>query len=173
MGNPQEILQRYRDTVPVPVVDIARDLGLQVFMTSGLEPEESGSIRKEGESYIIYVNERHPYKRKRFTIAHEIAHFLKHRDLLDRGAELIDVAKREADEPAEMFRVRGREVTEEDRRIEREADHLAAEILMPEASFREVWEKSTTVEEVADAFEVSSMAASIRAKEVLDLDPVA
>jgi Zn-dependent peptidase ImmA (M78 family) len=38
--------------------------------------------------YSIYINSSDPPRRQRFTLAHEIDHFVRHRDLLGDG--LID-----------------------------------------------------------------------------------
>ena len=48
------------------------------------------------------------------------------------------------------------------------ADQFAANLLMPEAPFREVWSKAQSLKDVADYFGVSGMAANVRAA-LLDL----
>ena len=163
----QEKLSAYKGRFPVPVVALANDLGIDVYQTNDLSDRESGMIKREGNKYVIYVNERHPATRKLFTIAHEIAHFAKHKDQLDGGDEHID----SIDQPVlngstgnMLKREDGRVLTDEQKKIESEANTIAAEILMPEQEFVQVFKLANSLEEVAEKFGVSTAAAAIRAK---------
>jgi Zn-dependent peptidase ImmA (M78 family) len=49
-----------------------------------------------------------------------------------------------------------------DRDLEREANVFGAELLMPEAAVREAWAEAADVDEVAERFEVSALAAQWR-----------
>jgi Zn-dependent peptidase ImmA (M78 family) len=49
-----------------------------------------------------------------------------------------------------------------DRDLEREANVFGAELLMPEAAVREAWAGVPDVDEVAERFEVSALAAQWR-----------
>ncbi len=62
---------------PVPVDEVARYLGIQVDEAE-LGEECSGMLVRDEESAVIGVNVNHHEHRKRFTIAHEIAHFMLH-----------------------------------------------------------------------------------------------
>ena len=62
---------------PVPVDEIAQYLGIRVDEAE-LGEECSGMLVREEESAVIGVNMNHHEHRKRFTIAHEIAHFMLH-----------------------------------------------------------------------------------------------
>lgn len=65
---------------PVPVERIAEHLGLDVRYAP-FEGDLSGAlVRTDGEAYIG-VNSFHHSNRQRFTIAHEIAHFILHKGL--------------------------------------------------------------------------------------------
>ena len=75
----------------------------------------SGKIVKEGDNYVIYYNDSHPLTRQRFTMAHEFAHLLLHKDCIGDGIE--DDA---------LYRS-----TAISSKKEEEANELAAEILMP------------------------------------------
>lgn len=75
----------------------------------------SGKIIKKDGAYIIYANSFHPVTRQRFTMAHEFAHFLLHKDFIGDGIE-DDALYRSKKFPS---------------KFEREANKLAAEILMP------------------------------------------
>jgi len=81
--------------------------------------------------------------RRRFTIAHEIGHFVLH--------------------PERCRPERGGAVNEAGRMEEREADAFAAELLMPEHLVREaVREQGLDVARLADRFEVSRKAMQTR-----------
>jgi Zn-dependent peptidase ImmA (M78 family) len=64
---------------PVDVDLVARRLGLKVVHLHLGEEDVSGLLISKGDSTVIAVQESDPSNRKRFTIAHEIAHFhLRH-----------------------------------------------------------------------------------------------
>ena len=62
---------------PVPVDEVARYLGIQVD-EADLGEDCSGMLVREEGSVVIGVNANHHEHRKRFTIAHEIAHYMLH-----------------------------------------------------------------------------------------------
>ena len=62
---------------PVPVDEVARYLGIQVD-EADLGEECSGMLVRDEDYAVIGVNANHHEHRKRFTIAHEIAHFMLH-----------------------------------------------------------------------------------------------
>jgi Zn-dependent peptidase ImmA (M78 family) len=98
----------------VDVVQLAKSLGLEVYPEE-LADKESGYLKFDSSDngcYIV-VNKSHPTTRQRFTIAHEVGHYLKHRDELVKCGQLD--------------RKKGG-----DTKLEDQADELAAEILMPE-----------------------------------------
>jgi hypothetical protein len=90
---PGQIIAKYQNEAPVDVVALASDLGLNVW-SSSLPESVSGKIFRDalngGKSgFSIVVNSKHAHTRQRFTVAHEIAHFLLHRDVLESG-ELVE-----------------------------------------------------------------------------------
>jgi Zn-dependent peptidase ImmA (M78 family) len=102
---------------------LARDLGAEVKY----EPTDenlSGFIlrnRKEGRAFIG-VNSTHHPNRQRFTIAHEVGHFLLH----DHDAIHVDRG-----ECGLRVRLRNEESSKGDDDYEKEANLFAAEVLMP------------------------------------------
>ena len=106
---------------PVPVEEIARSLGAQVRY-SPLDKELSGMILIKEDTPIIGVNSWHHSNRQRFTIAHEIAHLLLHRDMIGKQ---VHVDKRF---PVLMRDTRSAAGTEQ---REIDANQFAAELLMP------------------------------------------
>ena len=147
------LLQTHQQEAPVNVVELAFDLGIKVWKSDQLGSQISGKLLKDrqhgGKSgFAIFVNAAHAETRQRFTIAHEIAHFMLHRDAIKDGiAE--DVFHR-----SELL----------SNKQEVEANKLAANILMPFSLLSEV-QKNYAVDDVeglAKAFHVSTAAMSIR-----------
>src|ERR1700749_1756075 len=88
----EAVLENYKGIVPVPLVDIAKDMNVEVFLTTRFKDSKSGEIRKEGSKYVIYLNANHPYERNRFTLAHELAHLKYDKKFLDQEEEIEDFA---------------------------------------------------------------------------------
>ena len=90
-----------------------------------------------------------PTRRHRFTIAHELGHWICH-------------AHQDVEEQQSTF-CRSRDLSQDaDRDLEREANVFGAELLMPEAAVREAWASARDAAEVAARFEVSALAAQWR-----------
>jgi len=91
--NDYEIIDRFKETAPVDVQALAEALGLSVWEDEELPVGISGKLFQDPENstpsgYSISVRAHDPYVRKRFTVAHEIAHFVLHRNKV--GASLTD-----------------------------------------------------------------------------------
>ena len=152
------ILQKYTTEFPVPVMDIAKDLGLKIFLTKDFPDNKAGEIIKNGATYYVHLNADYQYASSRFTLAHEIAHLRLHRPYLDKEKEIEDFV-------GHTFTLAHRtEKNQAKDKREIEADRLAAEILMPEQSFIRIWNQKETVEEVAKTFDVSPSVAETRAR---------
>lgn len=67
-------------SIPVNPVIVARAEGIEVFSIDFSDDSVSGILRKEDDAFRIYVNSAHSTSRKRFTIAHELGHYVLHRD---------------------------------------------------------------------------------------------
>ena len=88
-----------------------------------------------------------PSRRIRFTIAHELGHWICHARGLD-------------DAPTYC---RSQDLAEDaDRALEREANVFGAELLMPEAAVREAWAAFPDAQGLAGRFGVSALAAQWR-----------
>lgn len=149
------IIAKHQTKAPVNVIGIAEDLGLHVWESSQLPGEVSGKIFPDpmnggASGFSIVVNEREAHVRKRFTIAHEIAHFILHRDLVGNG--LVDDV---------MYRggIHGALSTKE----EIAANKLAADILMPYPLIESLMRQGfDSVDVLASKLEVSTVAMKIR-----------
>ena len=136
----------------MPVESIAEDL-------LGLRIEERDLGECSGmlipSKRLILVNAAEamsgetPTRRHRFTIAHELGHWICHA-LADVGEEQPTFC-------------RSRDLAQDaDRDLEREANVFGAELLMPEAAVREAWAAAPDAAEAAARFEVSPLAAEWR-----------
>ena len=148
----QDIISSFQRSAPVNVTGLAEALGLAVFEDEDLPVGVSGKLcmdTDEGHGvsgYSVVVRASDPFVRKRFTVAHEIAHFLLHRDRI--GASLTDDAL-----------YRSNLSTWE----EVEANRLAADILMPRdliAKFVQMYGNDPAV--LGSFFKVSEQAMRIR-----------
>ena len=79
------IVERYLREVPVRLGAMARELGLKVKLST-MKPGVSGMIVKVEEEYIVKVNRHETRERQRYTLAHEISHFLLHRETIDASS---------------------------------------------------------------------------------------
>lgn len=142
---------------PVSVEELAKQLGITISYEPFKE-DLSGVLVKDKQRTVIGVNSAHPKTRQRFTIAHEIGHFV----LNHQGEIFIDKTVMKRD---------GRSSQAIDSH-EIEANGFAAEILMPERLLlhsvtRLQQGKSdhsigTLIAELADEFEVSPQAMEYR-----------
>jgi hypothetical protein len=161
MSEQMAIIRRHQQEPPVNVVPIARDLGLEVYRAHGWPEDQSGVIIKDNgtpSGYAIFVNAIHPEVRRRFTIAHEIAHFILHRDLIGDGIQ-DDTLYRSG----------------LSNRVEAQANKLAADILMPRHLIEAVVSAGRVAADdvagLARIFNVSRGAMSIRLLGVPYIEP--
>lgn len=86
-----KIVRDHQHRAPVETVKIAEALGLTVYKAKQWDREAvSGMIIADSErggasGCAIFVNAKHPETRRRFTIAHEIAHYILHREYIGDG----------------------------------------------------------------------------------------
>ena len=145
-----EIMDRHRRKAPVCVRSVAEDLGIAV-REERRRGEYSGLIRMERKfrvfrCFAIIVNEAHAPARQRFTIAHEIGHWVSHREYIGDG--VTDDA---------LYRSRLRSP------LESQANAFAAWLLMPWSLVAEpVANGVNSVAELAEIFEVPKSAMPIR-----------
>ncbi|MFH1392708.1 MAG: ImmA/IrrE family metallo-endopeptidase [bacterium] len=154
-----EIIKKHSGSLPVSIVDIARELGVKVYnadFNNNDEKNTSGVLKKERDgAYSIYVNRNEHPNRKTFTIAHELAHFLLHKDQIDNIHKDYSL----------LFRMTPTvSIDATKRKMEQDANELAANILMPEEKFFQVWQESDSIKKVANTFGVSEIATTIRAQ---------
>lgn len=141
---------------PVNVEAIASALGIHVRKTP-TDDEVSGFLLKQGDVSLIGVNALHHPNRQRFTIAHEIGHFvLDHFDQVH-----VDKAVMKLRDEASRKGIHKEEV---------EANRFAAELLMPREFLRQELSRGTLndllddrgMQQLAKRFQVSVQAMSNR-----------
>lgn len=107
------VILKYQNEFPVKLGALAKELGV-IVKSATLASNISGEIREIDGIVTIKVNRHDVKARQRYTLAHEIAHFLLHRELLANGIQ-DDVLYRSSQSNV----------------VESEANRLAADILMP------------------------------------------
>lgn len=144
---------------PIPVQQIAINLGLDVIGYDLGDGVSGTLVIKNGKGYIGY-NPSHSKKRQRFTIAHEICHFIMHNDsgkdnlFVDKDF-LVKYRGNTSYSAAEMIQ-------------EQQANAFAAALLMPEDFVRAELVKLATLSEgelidaLAKVFDVSIPAMTYR-----------
>lgn len=146
-----QLIKSYQRVAPVDVISIAEHLGINVWQQDSLGPAISGLIRPDALNggkggYSIIVRKGDSEERKRFTIAHEIAHFILHKDHLKSGITDDTLYRSGLSTHEEV-----------------EANKMAADILMPYSLIQSfVSQGFKTVEELASKLGVSETAMSIR-----------
>lgn len=115
-------------SLPVKVDQVAKHLGLRVELAD-LGPDVSGLLVTKDDRSHIFVHEDHAPKRQRFTIAHEVGHFVLGHQFTDGEHVHVDrgnfISQRG---PRASAGIDPREI---------EANQFAASLLMPERLVRQ------------------------------------
>lgn len=150
--DPIKVIEKHWNKTPVPIYEMISDFGLE-FECQAMPDNVSGWIeRLPNGSYKVAVNSGHPSTRQRFTAAHELGHYIYHRDLLGDGV---------GDNRA--YRTEGTDRPNANIRPvhERQANSFAANVLMPRHVLAAIKGKGD-VAVLAKLFEVSQEAMRIR-----------
>lgn len=144
-------LAPYMRAAPVNVAECARSLGLEVF-SMPLGAGVSGVLLKDSQygtksGFAIFVDSTEARVRQRFTAAHEIGHYVLHRDMIGDRLE-------------ENYLLRAHGLSNKQ---EAQANAFAADLLMPfdliDAAIKSGIKE---LEALARHFSVSRVAMSIR-----------
>lgn len=149
-----DVLNAHWDgSIPVKIVTIAREVGIQVYKSPNLDANTSGYCHiKDGEVRIV-VNQFENVNRRRFTVAHELGHIIL--------GHLQDEPK--------LFRSDSFDVFDSPKFAsskEIEANKFAAEILMPTSAVLKYYRAQVVknTESLASLFQVSTQAMYFRLK---------
>lgn len=147
-------IARHQSEVPVKLHALASDIGVKVIAAT-LPAGISGELRPSINGFVIKVNRHDSPSRQRFTVAHELAHYLLHRDHI--GSGITDDA---------LYRSGLSDSREA------EANRLAADLLMPKAPLRAAYHQAVSAEcsdllsKLAEDFKVSEAAMKIRLEQL-------
>jgi len=144
------VVLQHLTSAPVNLHAICDGLKVPVYyepMTNIAGKLERDDSKPRG--FRIVVNSLDHPNRQRFTLAHEIAHFVLHRDLVPNG--LTDNA---------MYRSNLSD------QYERQADRYAASVLLPADLVRKEFRAKPSLAHLSKLFQVSDAALRIRLKEL-------
>lgn len=148
--NEKKIILQHQQNLPIQIGEIAKALGV-VVKSSTLQADISGEIREANGTFVIRVNRHDSKNRQRFTIAHEIGHYLLHKDKIGDGI-VDDILYRSALSDT----------------LEAQANRIAADLLMPPKLISESLDSFSSkkgealYESVAEIASVSTIALKIR-----------
>ena len=145
---------------PVDVYKLADKLSILVTESDPEDENLSGALIR-GQSSKVLINSKHPETRRRFTLGHEIGHYLIH----PNQANFVDGSQK--GQVQVLFRRGGGSSSE----MEREANRFAAALLMPPSLLKKEIAKFTDEQDqllmhLSDIFDVSKEAMGYR---LLDL----
>ncbi len=148
----REEIDPFLSEYPVKLGAIANCLGVKVLLST-LPRGTSGQIGQENGEFVIRINRHEAKRRQRFTLAHEMAHFLLHKNrIIDEGGWSENVLLRSG-QPAN---------------IEYEANRLASDLVIPSAQLAKATADysgpmtSEVIEDLARRFGVSTAAMEIK-----------
>jgi Zn-dependent peptidase ImmA (M78 family) len=114
-------LESYKELGYVDIIKIATELGIDVYgVEDKIEDAEIVYDENTGK-FSINVNNSQVFTRQRFSVAHELAHYILHKD---------DIKEEKA-----IARHDKSDIGYDNR--EKEADDLAAELLLPEEALND------------------------------------
>lgn len=150
--------ENYVSEPPVDVKAIAENYGISVRETEF--PEKFGRVlgfitpNKDKQTAMMIINANDTPESKQFTIAHELGHWLLHKD---------EILK----DPDKTVLLRMSLGDESKDALEKEADAFAAELLVPMDFFEQIG-KQKSVEDLAKEFGVSKEVIGYRKKAIPD-----
>lgn len=135
---------------PLDIREVVEKIFRIKLMERDLGRTASGFLEQINDDWYIVVNKYESETRKRFTIAHELGHYIHHRkEYLNGDGFQKDLI---------FFR------DENTNPIEREANDFASDLLMPEHIFkRYIQDGDNTISALADKFHLSTPAVKYRA----------
>ena len=146
----KKIITEHQSEFPIKIGALAKAFDITV-KKSTLDAGVSGEIKKVNGKIVIRVNRHDVKERQRFTLAHEIAHYLLHEDKIGDG--IVDD-------------ILYRSNLSDD--LEAQANRLAADIIMPWTLIKKTLDRCSDltpdqkIEKLATEAKVSPTAAKIR-----------
>lgn len=148
-----ELLKQSQQTqAPIDPVVVAESLDVPVYDAEFIRESTSGILRKIDGAFEILVNRHQPLTRQRFSIAHELGHYVLHGETIDRFV----------DTEVNLYRTGPLDDSRPKRREEIQANLFAAAILMPRSLLKSAVEVTEDLHDLARLFGVSHDAMAIR-----------
>lgn len=144
---------------PIQVKDLIKNLGIKLSPVD-LGEDVSGVLVIDNDNFKIGYNSTESLVRQRFTLAHELGHFVLHKK--DKKKEVF------VDNVTYMFRKSNSR--SKDYKVEMEANQFAAALLMPQSLIEEeinnlnqnFLSDHDLIDELAKKFKVSQIAMTYR-----------
>jgi Zn-dependent peptidase ImmA (M78 family) len=152
-----------QDTGSVDIVQLASRAGIDVYGTDAPDDFNAEITHIPSQNkFEILVNTNHSLNRQRFSVAHELAHFVLHsKEIIKYGS-----LKRSADQSDSTYFPE----------MEKEADEFGGELLIPEKllkdHFPDIFNKRKNplpfpkIQEISQKFKVSVLVAAIRLRQL-------
>ena len=147
----QKILKEIQiNNPPVDINNILQHLGINLLPYAFPE-KVSAILLKENNMFVVGVNDKHHPNRQRFSIAHEIGHYLlgHYRDVFVDTTEIAEGRFDILD-------------TIQNKVQEQEANYFAGELLIPTDMIKKDFVRIHNVEEIAKLYKVSKEALWVR-----------
>ncbi len=148
----REEIDEYLAEYPVKLGAVAKRLGVKVLLST-LPRGTSGQIGQEDGEFVIRINRHEAKHRQRFTLAHELAHYMLHRELIVAEGGWSENVLLRSGQPAN---------------VEYEANRLASDLVIPSAQLAMATADysgpmtSEVIEDLARRFGVSTAAMEIK-----------
>lgn len=153
-----DLIDEFTESAPVNIEALIRAAGLELDKKAELEEGIAGEIaRLDDGRYRISANKEDHYYRQRFTLAHELGHYVFHRDLIGDGVD--DTKMYRSTEDGNFYNTKIKQ------QHETEANKFAAVVLMPkDLVVAKVEEGEKDPQVLSKVFQVSPSAMEIRLK---------
>lgn len=148
----RQVIDQFLSEYPVRLGAMAEALGVKV-LRSTLPRGISGQIGQEDSEFVIRINRHEAKHRQRFTLAHELAHFLLHRERIVADGGWSENVLLRSGQPAQ---------------VEYEANRLASDLIIPSTKLAEATADyagpmtDEVIDDLARRFGVSTTAMEIK-----------
>ena len=157
MRDEMSIVKQFANKLPVNVIGLIEALGID-YIEHPMDASSSGRIDVNEPFSIITVNSEEGPQRRRFTAAHELGHYLLHRDIIDGKGHLDRLYSEGGKDNPYAPLSPSHEV---------QANQFAADLLMPSGVLKSRYDPATdNVPELANLCGVSLAAMKIRLKSI-------
>lgn len=139
------LVENFIESPPIVIHQLAENYGLSVFKAVFEDNEIAGYL--DVDKKRVVVNQEDSEERQNFSIAHELGHWLMHRDEVEANKDDIRIIYRKP-------------LGGENNPLEIEANAFAAYLLVPDEMFKQFHDK--TDQELASLFIVSQSVIGFR-----------